>query len=143
MAYVINIKLTRLLCVLSMIFLTGITLYSLLPEVQDNYLLIKYFNLKILPNVNYNSKWWYVAYWINNTLISPIIFILSYFILHHTTKLIIKGLSIFLLTLGIFQVLKLILEFETPVIWILYCLIYFIFLLIAYRYESKRLHEEG
>lgn len=130
MEKVINKRASELFSIVLLMYFTGIALYSLLPELQVTY--------NLFPSINYDSKWWDVFYWVNNLLVGgPSFYVFSYFIINRLTKLIIRGASFFLLTLGIFQIINTIGVDVGTVLWIIFCPTYIIFLLIAFKYGRK------
>ena len=121
MPYIINKKLTGIICIIPIVYFTGISLYSLVPE---------------LIEINKLTK--LLFYWINNTVfISSIVFVFSKYVFDKRIKLLLKGTSFFLLTLGIFQIIKTLGISVDKIVWIMYCPIYIIFLLISFRYGRK------
>ena len=125
MEFILSKKLSGLLCTIPLVYFAGITLYSLLPELFEIPKLIKV-----------------LFYWINNTLfLFTLTFTFSYFLIDRLTKLLIRGTSFFLLTLGIFQIIKTMGFSLDKAVWISVCPMYIIFLLITYLYVSNKLQK--
>lgn len=128
MILVLNKKISGFLCVIPLVYFAGITLYSLLPEITNF--------------IDYNSIFWKVYYWANNTIfLFSLIFTFSYLIADRLTKLIIRGTSFFLLTLGIFQIIKTMGFSINKSVWISICPSFIIFILISYLYVSYKLQK--
>lgn len=122
----INKNISGIICVISLIYFTGISMYTLVPEI------------KWIGDID--IKIWHVLYWVNNTVfLFSFTFILSYLIYDILTKIIVRGTSVFLLILGVFQIIKTLGYSVDSWAWMVLCPLYIVFLLTGYVYVSKKL----
>lgn len=122
MERIIDRKITGICMIIPLIYFSGISLYSLLPEFFD------------IPRA-----YKVVFYWGNNTLfIFSFPFVLSYLVYDYSLRFLIRGTSIFLLILGLFQIIKSVGADISKEVWIGICPTYIIFLLIYFRYVVRK-----
>jgi len=127
MKLIIDKTYTGALFVICIFYFTGISLYTLLPEIVD-----------FIP---YDSAWWKVSYFINNGIFFfSLPFIASFLSYDPGVKILLRGTSFFLLSLSLFQIFK-VLGFDiSKLIWVSFCPIYIIFILILCKNGSRKIY---
>ncbi len=115
---IIDNNITTILSIVSLVYFAGIACYSLLPDC-----------------IYINEKAQYIFYWINNTVfLFSITFLFANFVIERRTKILLRGLSFFLLSLGIFQIIKSSGIEVNQYLWAWFCPLYILFIKIIIKY---------
>jgi len=125
MVFILDKKITGLICVVPFVYFAGLALYTFLPE--------------LIGFVGYDSRYWCAFYWVNNSIISAILpFLFSYLLENNLVKLLIMSTSIFLLILSAFQVYETLGFGIDRGVWIIFFSAYIMAALTTYKYERKK-----
>jgi hypothetical protein len=123
MIRVIDKTLNMLACVIPLVYFTGISIYSYLPEIFGT-------------GEVFNE----VFYWCNeNFFFASMMFLFSKFVISIKVKIIIIGVSIFMFLKGVFQVLMTLGVQLSDDVWILFAPSYILLVLIVYKYVSRKI----
>ena len=120
---IIDKKNTGYICLVSLVFFTGIMLYSIVPN--------------LIPEL-YEKPITYAFYWTNNTAFFFFLLRLVYkIIIHKPTSIMIRNMSFLVLLIGAFQITNCFISIHDS-IWIIISFIAIMIILITYRYGRRK-----